>query len=89
MDKSKGLTPSQLTLRARLGAYSLHAKYDSRETTQAARDAFLNRFEREVDPKFWLPVAERQRRSHAALRAHMTRLALASSLARAKSSKAN
>ncbi len=77
-------TLSQRSMRARLGAFALHAKYDSRETTQAAREAFLSRFEREVDPTCSPPVAERQRRSQVALQAHMTRLALASSRARSK-----
>jgi hypothetical protein len=36
-----------------LSCYSLHAKRDPKETTQAARAAFLNRFEREVDPDGW------------------------------------
>ena len=79
-----GLTPAQRALRSRLAAYSLHAQRDSKETTQAARAAFLNRFEREVDPDDSLPPAERARRARAALRAHMTRLALAPSRARSR-----
>ena len=58
-----GLTPAQRSLRSRLAAYSLHAKHDPRETTQAARAAFLTRFEREVDPDGSLPPAERARRA--------------------------
>ena len=80
-----GLRPAQRSLRSRLAAYSLHAKRDPEETTQAARAAFLNRFEREVDPDGSLPPAERARRAQAALRVHMTRLALASSRARSSS----
>jgi hypothetical protein len=53
-----GLTPAQRSLRSRLAAYSLHAKRDPKETTQAARAAFLTRFEREVDPR-WLSTASR------------------------------
>ncbi len=79
-----GLTPAQRSLRSRLAAYSLHAQRDPKETTQAARAAFLNRFEHEVDPDGSLPPAERARRAEAALRAHMTRLALASSRARSR-----
>ena len=79
-----GLTPAQRSLRSRLAAYSLHAKRDPKETTQAARAAFLTRFEREVDPDGSLPPAERARRAQAALKAHMTRLALASSRARSR-----
>ena len=69
-------------LRSRLAAYSLDSQRDPKETTKAARAAFLNRFEREVDPDGSLPPAERARRAEAALRAHMTRLSLASSRAR-------
>lgn len=70
------------SLRARLGAYSVHAKYDSRDLTSAARREFLSRFEREVDPEGILPEAERQRRAEHARKAHMTRLALRSAVAR-------
>lgn len=41
---------SERASRARLAAYSLHAKYDATEITAAARAAFLDRFERDVDP---------------------------------------
>ena len=44
------MTPVERSLRARMAAYSLHAQRDPRETTSAARAAFLDRFEREVDP---------------------------------------
>lgn len=77
------LTPAQRTLRARIAAYALHATRNPTDTTAAARAAFLDRFEREVDPGLDLPVSERQRRAAAARQAHMTRLALASSRARA------
>jgi hypothetical protein len=63
-------------LRARLGAYSQLAKYDSRETTRAARAAFEERFLNEVDPDRVLPELERLRRADAARRAYFTRLAL-------------
>jgi len=68
--------------RARLAAYSLHAKYDAAETTAAARAAFLDRFERDVDPDGTLSVPERLRRAEAARRAYFTRLALRSAQAR-------
>lgn len=72
------MTPSERTLRGRLGAYVLHSRHDPRETTAPARRAFLHRFEVEVDPNGELPEQERQRRALAARRAHMTRLALRS-----------
>jgi len=70
------------TLRGRLGAHALHAKYDSRELTAAARSKFLERFINEVDPERALSEAERLKRAEHALRAHMTRLALKSAKAR-------
>lgn len=70
--------------RARLGAFAQHAAYDTRETTQAAREAFARRFEREVDPDGVLPLPERARRAEAAKRAYFQRLALRSAQARRK-----
>ena len=76
------LSPSQRTMRARLAAHAMHARYDGREITGKARKAFAERFEHEVDPDGVLPIAERQRRAEHAMRAHMTRLALRSAQAR-------
>ncbi len=70
------LTPEERTLRARLGAHSLHASSDPRETTAKARVAFLAKFEDQVDPDRMLPEDERKRRAEQALKAHMSRLAL-------------
>ena len=67
-----------MALRGRIGAYRLHACHDPRETTAAARQAFLARFETEVDPAGVLPPAERQRRALSARRAYFARLALKS-----------
>jgi hypothetical protein len=72
------VNPAERVLRARLAAYTLHSKYDARETTAAARAAFMDRFEREVDPDRQLSVEERQRRAAAARKAYFTRLALRS-----------
>jgi len=77
-----GLTPEQRSLRAKLGAYSLHAKRDPRETTRAAREAFDARFALIVDPTGELEPAERERRANALRRAHFARLALRSAQAR-------
>jgi hypothetical protein len=71
-------------MRARIAALSKHAQYDPKDSTKPAREVFLARFQREVDPTTSLPPAERQRRADAALKAHMTKLALASSRARSK-----
>jgi hypothetical protein len=50
--------------------------------TRPARQAFLKRFEREVDPEGMLPPDERRRRAEHAMRAHMLRLAKRSVQAR-------
>jgi hypothetical protein len=65
-----------------MAAYCLHAQRDPRETTQAARDSFMARFERQVDPDNLLPRAERQRRAEAAKKAYFLKLALKSARAR-------
>ncbi|MBA2365814.1 MAG: hypothetical protein H0V77_05115 [Actinobacteria bacterium] len=78
------LSPEERVLHSRLAAHALHSKYDSRELTAPARKAFLDRFEREVDPDGVLEPAERRRRAGHARKAHFTRLALASSRARKK-----
>ncbi|MGH8991180.1 MAG: hypothetical protein ACRDZ7_06595 [Acidimicrobiia bacterium] len=76
------MTPAERSLRARIAAYSLHARRDPRETTQAARDTFMARFERQVDPDGLLPLAERLRRAEAARKAYFLGLALKSARAR-------
>jgi hypothetical protein len=48
---------------------------DRSARTRPARDAFLRRFEREVDPDGKLPPEERRRRADHARRAYMLRLA--------------
>lgn len=77
------LTPAERSLRARLAAHSLHARVrDPAAHTAPARRAFLERFEREVDPCGELPDDERRRRAEHARKACFTRLALASVKAR-------
>jgi hypothetical protein len=73
--RHESLTPSERVMRARMGAYTLHARYDPRATTKAARRAFNERFLDEVDPERRLPERERLRRADAARRAYFTRLA--------------
>jgi hypothetical protein len=65
-----------------MAAYMLHARYDPRETTKAARRAFNQRFLDQVDPDRSLPERERQRRAEAARRAYFTRLAYLSARSR-------
>lgn len=49
-----------------------------------SHDAFLRRFEDQVDPARVLPPEERAKRALAARRVHMSRLALKSSISRSK-----
>ena len=84
------MTPEQRSLRARAGAHALHAQYDAREITANARAAWFKTFLDQVDERTpGLPEAERLRRAEHLVRAHMARLALASSRARAKKAGAN
>ena len=47
---ARRMTAEQRELRARLAAHAMHARNDSRVVSGNARRAFLERFEREVDP---------------------------------------
>jgi hypothetical protein len=76
------LTPTERSLRARLAAHAMHAAHSSEETTRAGREAFLGRFEREVDPSGQLDPAERRRRAGHARQAYFVRLSLLSTKAR-------
>ena len=76
------MTPSERSLRARLAAHTMHANHDSREVSKAGRDAFLARFEREVDPAGELDPADRARRAEHARKAYFAGLALKSAAAR-------
>lgn len=71
------LSPAERSIRGRIGAYSLHAQYDSRELTKNARQAFDRKFLNEVDPDRILPENERHRRARAARQAYYARLARA------------
>lgn len=70
------------SLVGRIGAHHLHARYDPRKTTAAARRAFLDRFTRQADPDGTLAPAERARRAHHLRKAYFARLALRSAQAR-------
>jgi hypothetical protein len=79
------LTPSQRSLRARMAAHQSWANTrDPSKRTAPARSAFLDRFEREVDPDGTLPRAERARRAESARKAHFTALAYQSARARSR-----
>jgi hypothetical protein len=66
------------SLKGRIGAHALHAKYDSRELTKPARASFMAPFEREVDPERVLPEEERLRRAEQARKAYFSRPAFLS-----------
>lgn len=76
------VSPAERSLRGRLAAHALHAQRDVRQTTAAARAAFLSRFEREVDPDGRLDPSERRRRAEQARRTYFIRLSLAALEAR-------
>lgn len=77
------MTPQERSLAGRLAAHALHAQVeDPTAHTKPARDAFMARFEREVDPEGKLTPKERARRAEHAKKAHFTRLALKSAQAR-------
>jgi hypothetical protein len=69
---------------ARQGGYAVQAKYDSHELTRPAREAWLSKWELEVDPDQVLIPAERSRRAQAAMKAYMIGLSRKSAKARAK-----
>lgn len=69
---------------ARIAALTRWSREDPGPATTRAREAFLSRFEREVDPEGVLPEHERLRRAAAARKAYFHRLALQSAKVRRK-----
>lgn len=67
------LTPAERKLRASIAAHTLHAQ--GKTNTAPARKAFMERFERQVDPNGSLDDDERARRAHHAMKAYMKALA--------------
>lgn len=76
------MLPDNRQLRARIAAHAMHAQHDGRRVTRSARKAFLDRFEREVDPDELLSPQERARRADQARRSYFSALALKSAQAR-------
>jgi len=58
------------------------SRNDPKKTTRNGREAFLAKFEQEVDPELALSTEERARRAMAARRAYFASLALKSAKAR-------
>jgi hypothetical protein len=73
---------SERAQRARIAAHVRWSKSDPVEGTASARTAFLDRFDREVDPAGQLHPDERARRAMHARKAYFARLALKSAKAR-------
>jgi hypothetical protein len=72
--------PSDRALRARLAAHALHAQGGT--NTAPARKAFLDRFDRQVDPDGTLEPAVRAKRAEHARKAYFIALSLKSAKAR-------
>lgn len=78
------LSAEQRRLRASAAAYAQWSREpDPTARTARARSAFLDRFEREVDPDGTLPTDVRARMAEQARKSYFAKLALASSRARA------
>lgn len=78
------LTPAQRSLLARLSAHEKWGQCaDRTAATQPARDAFFQRFLDKVDPAITNP-ADRRKAAESLMRAHFTKLAYRSSVARAR-----
>ena len=69
-------------LAGRLGGLTTVIRYGPDEIAARARDGFMDKFRREVDPDGLLTDLERERRAKLALKAHMTSLAIASARSR-------
>lgn len=57
---------AERVLLGRLGAYTMLSRNDPYEITKAARQAFVSKFERDVDPNGVLPLEERLRERNGA-----------------------
>ena len=83
MPQQNSLTSSERSLRAQIAAHESWARTEDRTArTAKARQAALNKFERQVDPDGILTPAERAKRAEHARKAHFKRLALKSAQAR-------
>ncbi|NEW49957.1 hypothetical protein GV792_07805 [Nocardia cyriacigeorgica] len=83
------ISPSERALYGRLGAHESWSHTEDRAArTAPAREGFMDRFDRQVDPDRKLTEAERARRAEHARKAYFTRLALKSVQARRKAAEA-
>jgi len=85
-DSPASLTRSKATDRVLIARLAAHERWsrcsNPAAATAAARKAFADRFERQVDPDGVLDPDERARRAESARKAFFTRLALKSAQAR-------
>lgn len=82
-------SPSERTLIARIAATERWSREPDRAAATAkARQAFRDRFEKQVDPDGVLEPAERAQRAESARKAFYTRLALRSAQSRRKAAEA-
>lgn len=73
---------TEASLAGKIGGYTLHPRYDSREIAARATAGFYGSFQKKVDPEGLLPPDERLRRAEMARKAHFARLSLAGVKAR-------
>lgn len=66
------MTPEQRVLRAKIAAYTLHAKRDSKQIAANARDGIWKKYLSIVDPNGELPESEQRIRG---MRMHYAELA--------------
>jgi hypothetical protein len=79
---AQAFDPEEMARRGRIRAHVTHSRHDARELTSPARAAFLNSFDKQVDPDGVHSPDERRRRAAHARKAHMVCLARLSVLAR-------
>lgn len=83
-EDSVPITPKQRSMRAQMASHRSWANTaDRKARTEPARQASLNRFERQVDPDGTMDPAERTKRADAARKAHFSAMAYKSARARA------
>lgn len=84
------MTPEQITMRARLGAHSKWARTaDRTAATEPARQGFLAKLAKQVDPDGRMSAVELAAAVESARKAHYQRMALRSSQARARNKTEN
>ncbi|WP_319454247.1 MULTISPECIES: hypothetical protein [unclassified Mycobacterium] len=80
---ANGLPPSERRIVGQIGAHKSWSQTEDRSArTAPGRQAFLDKFEQQVDPDGILPPAERAKRAEHARKEFFQRLALKSAQAR-------